>query len=657
MKKIIALIMAVVILTVMCACGEKTPAETTTAATTTETTSPVEKNIEIEDGELKSCTGQADENGAYTVPSNISIIGEMCFGGDTTLKKIIIPASVEMIGSAAFSGCTSLEEVVIEDGVKTLGSHAFWGCTSLESIELPDSITIIPAYAFAYCTSLERITVGDKVTDIAHEAFTYCSALEEFIAPSALENIGGMAFLNCSSLANVDFSKSDRLDSIGLGAFGNCISLRKLVLPESLTSVGQEAFYGCTALVDISIGAKLSSIGPNAFNYTPWYRENTEDYLIVGDGVLIKCNVIPKYIDLSGKGIKVIGGAAFFNDKAANGTSDSVYGYKYADQLTSIVIPEGVTTIQTAAFYYCYALESITLPSTLEVVESSAFETYISSGNIGATAKIDLTPCTKLKTIGAAAFNGCGGTDEIFIPDTVEYVGSDAFSNTEAYSAFYDALIDSKESAYKVVNGVLLWSYIPSGETTVEVPDGVRIIAGGACKGWDNAVVTTSPDGLRPEWLTKYNITNSVTEVIIPEGVKVIGDSAFVNMKLVTEINIPSSVESINDSAFNMSAGLTKITLPEGLTSIGSSAFNACYALESIELPSTLRYIGAGAFASCSSLKVLIVPKETSLLDSGIFDSSCTALEQVYLPKHFRPDVYDVLGEVAGNIKVSYYKD
>lgn len=656
MKKIIALIMAVVILTVMCSCGGGNPAQTTDT-TTTETTSPVDKNIKIEGGELKACIGQADENGVYTVPSNISIIGEMCFGGDTTLKKIIIPASVEMIGSAAFTGCTSLEEVIIEDGVKTLGSHAFWGCTSLESIELPESITVVPAYAFAYCTSLERITLGDKVTGIGHDAFTYCSALEEIIAPSAIENIGGMAFLNCSSLTNVDFSKADRLDSIGLGTFGNCISLRKVVLPESLTTVGQEVFYGCTALVDISIGGKLSSVGPNAFNYTPWYRENTEDYLIVGDGVLIKCNVIPKYIDLSGKGIKVIGGAAFFNDKAANGTADSLYGYKYADQLTSIVIPEGVTTIQTAAFYYCYALENIKLPSTLEVIESSAFETYIANGGIGATAKIDLTPCTKLTTIGASAFNGCGGTDEIFIPDTVEYVGSDAFANTKAYSDFYDALVESEKSAYKVVDGVLLWSYIPNGETTIEVPDGVRMIAGGACKGWDNAVVATSPNGLRPEWLTKYNITNVVTEIIIPEGVKVIGDNAFVNTKLVTEINIPSSVESIRDGAFNMSAGLTKITLPEGLISIGSSAFNACYALGSIELPSTIQYIGAGAFASCSSLKVLVVPKGTSLVDSEIFDSGCTALEQVYLPKQFRSDVYDVLGEVVGNIKVSYYKD
>ena len=94
MKKIIALIMAVVILTVMCSCGGGNPAQTTDT-TTTETTSPVDKNIKIEDGELKACIGQADENGVYTIPSNISTIGEMCFGGDTTLKKIIIPASVK----------------------------------------------------------------------------------------------------------------------------------------------------------------------------------------------------------------------------------------------------------------------------------------------------------------------------------------------------------------------------------------------------------------------------------------------------------------------------------------------------------------------------------------------------------------------------------
>ena len=85
MKKIIALIMAVVILTVMCSCGGGNPAQTTDT-TTTETTSPVDKNIKIEGGELKACIGQADENGVYTVPSNISTIGEMCFGGHDAEK-------------------------------------------------------------------------------------------------------------------------------------------------------------------------------------------------------------------------------------------------------------------------------------------------------------------------------------------------------------------------------------------------------------------------------------------------------------------------------------------------------------------------------------------------------------------------------------------
>ena len=658
MKKIIALLTAVIVVAlVCCSCDGKTPGETTTTPEVTTTAPSVIKDIKIENGVLLSCVGQADENGVYTVPEGITFIGEGCFSYDRTLKKIIIPSTVKTIGSGAFIGCTSLKEAVIEEGVEILGSHAFWGCNALENIVLPESITEVSDYAFAYCSLLASVKLGQNVKRIGYSAFSYCTALEGIIIPSAVKKIDGIAFLGCSSLENVDFSSATELEAIGIGAFGNCMSLRAIELPENLRDIGQEAFYGCNALVGVKIGSKVESVAANAFNYTPWYIENKEEYLIVGDGVLIKCNVMPKYMDLSGKGIKVIGGTAFINDRLANGTSESVYGYKYADQLTDLVIPEGVTKIQMAAFYYCMALENVSLPSTLETIESSAFELYAEENLSTITTKIDFSKCTNLKTIGASAFNGCGGIDDLVLPSSVEYIGSKAFSNTKAYDKFFESVETAKENVFKIVNNILVWTYVPNGSTGISVPDGVRMIAGGACAGWDNAVVPTTPEGLRLSWRSKYNISNAVTKIEIPESVEVIGDNAFYNLKAVKQMTIPGNVKSIGDSAFDFCSGLEKVTIEEGVEEINSGAFSSCTSLVSVSLPSTLEYIGSGAFASCQMLKSLAAPQKMTEIGTSVFDSMCTSLETVYLPEMFRPNIFGIMGDLSVNTKVMYYNE
>ena len=656
MKKLFALIMAMIFVAfAFCSCGNG--GETTTTPKATETTSPVNKDIKMEDGVLLSCIGQADADGVYTIPEGISFIGEGCFAYDVTLKKVIIPASVKVIGSGAFAGCTSLKEVVIEDGVETLGSHAFWGCNAIERIALPESIKEVSDYAFSYCSFLEEVTFGSGVTKIGYNAFAYCTALEKVHIPAETKILSGTAFLACSSLEEVDFSDASKLETIGLAAFGNCISLRRVELPESLKEIGQEAFYGCKSLVDVKIGSKVERIYSNAFSNTPWYMENNSDYLIVGDGVLIKCNVIPKYIDLSRKGIKVIGGTAFINDKLASGNENSANGYKYAGQLTSIVIPEGVTRIQTAAFYYCISLEMVELPSTLETIESSAFDLYVEGADLELTTKIDLSKCKNLKTIGASAFRGCTGIDTVDLPSTVEYIGGNAYLYTKAYSNFYEEVKDSKKPEFKTVNDILLWTYVPDGETILDIPDGIKIIAGGACTGWNSAIVPTSSEGLTPEWRSKYNISNVVTKIDIPASVERICDNAFYNVKSVKELIIPGNVETIGENAFYFCGGLERVTLEEGVKEISPGAFSTCTALSSISLPSTLEYIGSGAFASCSSLSSLVVPKETTEIDSSIFDSSCTSLQEVYLPKMLRPYIFSIMGDVSVNTKINYYKD
>ena len=91
------------------------------------------------------------------IPSGVTSIGDIAFGGCTSLVSITIPDSVTSIGRSAFSRCTSLVSITIPNSVTSIGDMTFDGCTSLANITIPDSVTSIGRSAFNKCTNLANI--------------------------------------------------------------------------------------------------------------------------------------------------------------------------------------------------------------------------------------------------------------------------------------------------------------------------------------------------------------------------------------------------------------------------------------------------------------------------------------------------------------------
>ncbi len=653
MKKIIACCLAACLLIpCLASCDGSEPPVVTT------TNSPDDadpKSYNVEDGVLVSCIGQADENGVYTVPDSVSAIAESAFAGDTRLKEIVIGPNVKMIGAGAFQDCTSLERVEIAEGVEEVGSYAFYNCTSLTDVSLPSSVTSLNPYAFYGCTALESISL-DYVRLIEGNAFGACTSLEKVTFSEELEEIGEWAFAQCTSLNDMNLADVTSLKNIGDYAFFSCTMLREIVIPDGVERIGVLAFYECTRLDRVEIADSVTTIEFSAFNYTPWYQENPADYLIVGDGVLIKCAVHPNFIDLSGKNIKALGGSVFWN--AENEGESITYGYKYASDLETLVLPDTLVSIGTSAFAGCHNLKDIVLPAGVTMISDSAFNVYVEG--IESKTNVDFSACQNLVTIGDYAFQGCGGLKEIELPTSVTSVGEYAFAATGAYESFMEkaAASDREEDHFWITgDNVLVAAYVPDGQTTVKVPDGVKMIAGSVFCGWDIAYIPENTDGLSISGRSKYNLSYHVTSVELPDTLEVIGDSAFYRMLNLTEIELPDSLRVIGMHAFSYCDALTTITGGANVEEIQNYAFRYCVKIPGFRFSSNTTKIGTNVFAGCSSLVHVYLPEGLSHPGAELFNSECTALQTVSMDSSARDRIYTILGGVQQSLEIFYYNE
>ena len=632
------------------ACNKKNKPTDTTSQNTG---NKPEKNYTIDGDILVSCIGQADANGVFTIPDGITMIAEGAFAGDTDLKEVIIGADVKTIGSSAFQYCTSLETVTISEGVETIGSHAFSNCSSLNNVTLPSTVSVLNEYAFYACEDLESISL-EHIRKIKEAAFYGCISLETAEFSSKLEEIGSWAFSQCRALESISFDGVNKLSEIGDYVFTGCSMLRSMDIPEGVRRIGILAFYDCSRLSSVTIPSSVESIDFGALNYTRWYQDQSDDYLIVGDGVLIKCNVPPSLLDLSNKGIKMIGCSAFYNALAND--EAAAYGYKYAEILENIVIPDTVREIGKSTFAGCLALKNITLNKDIVRIDDGAFNLLVSSTS--SVAKVNLANCEKLEYIGAYAFQGCNGIEEVVLPESIAHIGEYAFEFTKAQTNFFEAAAKATEEKdrYWIIDGILLAAYVADGQTAVHIPEGVKMIAGSALCGWDSAYVPEDTEGLSASGVSKYNVTNKVTELYLPEGLEVIGNMAFFRMSSVKTLDLPSSLRVIGVNAFYFCTELSNITGGENLQALRDYAFSYCSSLTKFQIPDSVTELGASVFSGCSFLKIVHLPKTLENPASPLFDETCTSLAQVYANASVRPRIYFILGPLQQSVNVDYYK-
>ena len=343
----------------------------------------------------------------------------------------------------------------------------------------------------------------------------------------------------------------DSLEKIEMHAFSGDCSLTEIRIPDSITleDIDLNAFYGIgTENLVLSDGADLMTAsvsayradGKSAYGIVFTCNWNNFIYLIREDGGAI-------ILDYSGslpeEGRLVI-------PEAINGHPVREIGeraFSYQEKLTALVLPEGLESIGEKAFFDCESLTEVRLPSTL-------------------------------KDIGNQAFMGIAA-NQIELPESARTVSAGWFGGLEKTDA-------TGKWTYRIISDgtAVLTDYQYTKKMVFPAEaDGIPV---------------TEIDQPRYSQEASEQI-GEVTQVVVPEGVKIIGEGAFANMVKLTKVSLPKGLEQIGRLAFYNCHTMTSVTIPEGVTVIGERAFDLCLKLKSVKLPSTLEEIRSDAFNAC----------------------------------------------------------
>ena len=493
----------------------------------------------IEDGVLLSANENLElqtEDGVVTLPERVTEIGQGAFSGVTGLKEVIIPGTVKVIGMDAFSFNTSIkkitieegtlyidayafrnaqiEEIIIPDSVVYIGEGAFTDCSKLTTVKLPENLEGLDYALFRRCVSLTNINIPKNLISIYEEAFIGCISLNEIDIPSSVKNISSSAFTNCYNLFNVTIDANNPYYEIEQGIIyakdGSTLIMTaavqnqtEITIKEGIKELNEDSLGMCSNAEIINLPNSLEKIYGTTFNG------------------LKKLNTIN--FPNGSNNFKVENGYLYGNDERGKVLIYSVPTKK------EIIIDETVNVIGIASIQNDN-ITKLVIPDSVTTIESQIFSD---------------TSGKNLKTIEIGT--GLKNLDPRF--------------NVWSYAQDLEVIIDPENQYYKVEGNLILTNdgkevvtFLKQATSQV-IPTGVEIIQHHAFMNFNSATEIILPNTLMTIEDNAFTWCSGITTIDIPNSVKNIADNAFLSCEYLEKINIDNIKNSISNSPWGAPKG------------------------------------------------------------------------------------------------------
>lgn len=309
------------------------------------------------------------------------------------------------------------------------------------------------------------------------------------------------------------------------------------------------------------------------------------------------------------------------------------------ETITQVTVPDGIKTIGHEAFETCTALESVSLPEGLTEIDYDAFrecksltkinlpKSLTSIGNNafdGCTALADVTLPENIEAIGWKAFNETSWYENL--PDGEVYIGTIYFAY-KGDKKVENASVTIKEGTTAIAGGAFDEFY---GLTSVSMPDSLVYIGNDAFRycsltdvKWSNNIKIIGEHAF---------YSNEMKNVVLPNTVTRIEDNAFDCCSSLESITLPDTLEYLGKAAFNKCTALKTIKIPSGIGAIEGMTFYECESLDNVVIPSTVSIIGNEAFEYCSSLKNITISNGVRFIYGSAF-RGCPSLTDITIPE------------------------
>jgi len=583
--------------------------------------------------------GECTALNKVTIPNSVISMGANPFNSCDRLISITVDAANPAYSSvdrvlfskdktclvACPAGMTG--NYVIPDSVNRVVASAFLGCGALTKVTIPESVTVLERNAFADCGNLTEVYCKGIAPNGTADASLFSGANKATIyylptttgwgkefggRPTAVWNKpeveaveGPFSYTVKDGAVTIvkytgpggDVVIPDKINglpvtTIGSGAFSGCAKLTGVTIPATVTSIAKESFSGCTSLVGVYFKGNAPGGGTDASVFTGddnanvYYLPGTKGWAetFVGRPALLQ---VKDYNCKIEKGAVTItrytgpGGDVTIPDKI-NGQPVTTIGDQAfrITPVTSVTIPDSVTSIGNWAFHACVGLIKVTI------------------GNSVASIKYD-------------AFAGCSGLTRVALPASVTTITANPWASCGSVASI---TVDPANPAYfSAEDGVVfdkkmtrIVSY-PGGKAGgYAIPNSVTIIGDAAFAG-----------------------CSGLTKIMIPDSVSSIENYAFVGCSGLTDITIPNSVTGIGCRVFLGCTELVNIALSNRITGIWMEAFAGCTKLAAVTIPASVTAIGTAPFRGCSALNSIAVDPANPAFSSEsgvVFNKEKTSL-------------------------------